>query len=131
MQAGSDLSGGLGVHAGRSYLPSRLCQFKPMTIPATTEPINTHVPTVLLGMNQYPTPPRIVERMSETMTRIGVGPEMINSTRNAMKSSKNASGMIERLTNEAKRPRLHRGDERSRDSEKLRENGRQCRRGPT
>jgi hypothetical protein len=36
-----------------------------------------------------------------------------------------------RLTNEAKRPRLHRGDERSRDSEMLRENGRQCRRGPT
>jgi len=35
-----------------------------------------------------------------------------------------------RLTNEANRHRLHRGDERSRDSEKLRENGRQCRRGP-
>ena len=35
------------------------------------------------------------------------------------------------LTNEAKRPRLHRGDERSRDSEILRESGRQCRRGPT
>ena len=35
------------------------------------------------------------------------------------------------LTNEAKRPRLHRDDERSRDSEMLRESGRQCRRGPT
>ena len=35
------------------------------------------------------------------------------------------------LTNEAKRPRLHRGDERSRVSEMLRESGRQCRRGPT
>jgi len=35
------------------------------------------------------------------------------------------------LTNEAKRPRLHRGDERSRDSKMLRENQRQCRRGPS
>jgi hypothetical protein len=35
------------------------------------------------------------------------------------------------LTKAAKRPRLHRDDERSRDSKMLRENGRQCRRGPT
>jgi len=35
------------------------------------------------------------------------------------------------LTNEAKRHRLHRGAERSRDSEMMRENGRQCRRGPS
>ena len=35
------------------------------------------------------------------------------------------------LTNEANRPRLHRGDERSRGSEKLREKGRQCRWGPS
>ena len=38
---------------------------------------------------------------------------------------------IRRLTEEAKRPRLRRGDERSRDSKKLRESERQCRRGPT
>ena len=31
----------------------------------------------------------------------------------------------------AQRPRLHRGAERSRDSEMLRESGRQCRRGPS
>jgi len=35
------------------------------------------------------------------------------------------------LTSEAKRPRLNRDDERSRVSKMLRENGRQCRRGPT
>ena len=35
------------------------------------------------------------------------------------------------LTKAAKRPRLHRDDERSRHSEMLRENGRQFRRGPT
>ncbi len=35
------------------------------------------------------------------------------------------------LTDEAKRPRLRRGTERSRDSEMMRESGRQCRRGPT
>jgi hypothetical protein len=36
-----------------------------------------------------------------------------------------------RLTKVANRPRLHRDDERSRDSEKLRESVRQCRRGPS
>jgi len=35
------------------------------------------------------------------------------------------------LTNEAHRPRLHRGAERSRGSRELRESGRQCRRGPS
>jgi hypothetical protein len=35
------------------------------------------------------------------------------------------------LTNGANRPRLHRDDERSRGSKKLRESGRQCRRGPS
>ncbi len=35
------------------------------------------------------------------------------------------------LTNRANRPRLHRGDERSRGSREMRESGRQCRRGPT
>jgi len=99
MQAGSELNQRLGLHAGGSYLPSRLCQFKPMTIPAMTDANSTHAPTVLLGMNQYPTPPRTVERMSETMTRIGVGPVMINSTMNAMKSSKSASWKIEGLRN--------------------------------
>ncbi len=39
--------------------------------------------------------------------------------------------IVERLTNEANRPRLHRGAEQSRGSEKLRESGRQCRRGPS
>ena len=68
-----------------------------MTIPTMTEANNTHAPTVLLGMNQYPIPPRIVEKMSEIMTRRGVGPVMINSTMNAMKSSKSASRKIEDL----------------------------------
>jgi len=35
------------------------------------------------------------------------------------------------LTKEANRPRLHRGAERSRGNEMLRESGRQCRRGPS
>jgi hypothetical protein len=35
------------------------------------------------------------------------------------------------LTKEANRPRLNRGAERSRGSGKLRERGRQCRRGPS
>jgi hypothetical protein len=40
-------------------------------------------------------------------------------------------GIISGLTNGANRPRLHRGAERSRGSEKLREGERQCRRGPS
>ena len=36
-----------------------------------------------------------------------------------------------RLTKGANRPRLRRGDERSRDSKMMRESGKQCRRGPT
>ena len=38
---------------------------------------------------------------------------------------------MKRPTKEANRHRLHRGDERSRESEKLRESERQCRRGPS
>ena len=45
--------------------------------------------------------------------------------------AKNGLGAWRGLTNEANRPRLHRGAERSRDSEMLRESGRQCRRGPS
>jgi len=35
------------------------------------------------------------------------------------------------VTNEANRARLHRGAERSQESREMRENGRQCRRGPS
>ena len=61
---------------------------------------------------------------------VGVLQPRMPKSRIAMKQM-DFFALIGCLTNEAKRPRLHRDDERSRDSEMLRENGRQCRRGPS